>query len=293
MIKVPRGEEDVPAVLLDPRGAAARERKKAEEFFSVERSETDHQSFPFSVYSDPEIKDALDRLFHGKCAYCEAKYAETQPMDVEHWRPKARILEEDGETYSTGYYWLASDWMNLLPSCIDCNRERMQTDAAENREQPRGKGERFPLADPSRRAKTKGAENDESPLLLHPCKDDPEEHLAINDMAVVVPRVVGSSPSARGKASIAVYGLNRVGLVDERLQLLQLMQHRFAAILRLSRMLDRVANPHLASTIEDLIAHEIVELKRFADSRRPFSLMVRQFLNRCAAQLEAIGERSG
>jgi len=287
MIKVDRGEE-VPAVLTDPRGAAARERKNADKFFAT--PSTEHRPFAFSVYSDPEIKDALDRLFHGKCAYCEAKYVQTQPMDVEHWRPKGRILEDDG-SYSPGYYWLASDWMNLLPSCIDCNRERTQIDAVSGVAGPSGKGERFPLGDPSRRAKVKGAENDECPLLLHPSKDDPEEHLVVNDLAVVVPRVAGAEPSRKGKKSIDVFGLNRVGLVDERLHVLQLMRHRFAAIVRLARILDRVRDKRLAATIEDLLAHEIVELKRFSDRRRPFSLMAKQFLDRCTAQLEAIVER--
>ncbi|MEF9674035.1 hypothetical protein QNM99_25505 [Pseudomonas sp. PCH446] len=44
-------------------------------------------------------------------------------MDVEHYRPKGAVSEDASHP---GYWWVAMDWDNLLPSCIDCNRKRKQ-----------------------------------------------------------------------------------------------------------------------------------------------------------------------
>ena len=30
------------------------------------------KSYSFNRYSKPEVKDGLDEIFHGKCAYCES-----------------------------------------------------------------------------------------------------------------------------------------------------------------------------------------------------------------------------
>ena len=79
-------------------------------------------------------KPFLLELSSYKCAYCESLIALSQPGDVEHYRPKGRIRDENGkvvkvkfqdnEVEHPGYWWLAYDWPNLLPSCIDCNRRR-------------------------------------------------------------------------------------------------------------------------------------------------------------------------
>src|SRR3546814_21065688 len=63
---------------------------------------------------------ALFALVHCKCAYFEARYDTTAPVDIVHFRPKAGIVG----TRHLGYWWFAATWSNLLPSCIDCNRKR-------------------------------------------------------------------------------------------------------------------------------------------------------------------------
>ena len=78
-------------------------------------------------------KQALLDLFNGKCAFCETPIREGMHGDVEHFRPKGGVIEEDGskakyldkkgvERDHPGYYWLAYDWRNLLPSCQLCNQ---------------------------------------------------------------------------------------------------------------------------------------------------------------------------
>ena len=96
----------------------------------------------FSYYKNDAVKARLVDLFHGKCAYCESFYSSTQPMDVEHFRPKGAVAEDDEHP---GYYWLAATWENLLPSCIDCNRQRNQFDVVEGETISLGKKDRFPI----------------------------------------------------------------------------------------------------------------------------------------------------
>src|SRR5262249_50347678 len=124
----------------------------------------------------------LLKLFNGKCAYCEGALAADQPGDVEHYRPKGRIKDDAGkivtvlidgeEVEHPGYWWLAYEWTNLLPSCIDCNRARGHGDDDEEA----GKGEQFPVK--GSRALRPGDEANEVPLLADPSfpNFDPSEH---------------------------------------------------------------------------------------------------------------------
>jgi hypothetical protein len=149
----------------------------------------------------------LDGPFHGKCAYCEQKISGDQYGDIEHFRPKARVDDEktgepikiqvDGDTKNhPGYYWLAYDCKNLLPSCILCNQE--------------GKRNFFPVE--GFRAVRPGEEEQERPLLIHPVFDNPEDHLEMDELGIFIPK----NGSERGKTCIDIFKLNERGLPDER-----------------------------------------------------------------------------
>ncbi|NJK31730.1 MAG: hypothetical protein HC927_04535 [Deltaproteobacteria bacterium] len=154
--------------------------------------------------------------FWGKCAYCELRIRSSQPGDIEHFRPKGRITDEQtGEPIKgrggydhPGYYWLAYDWRNLLLSCESCNRPN--TRSADGRRI--GKWDHFPLADESKRAEAPGGEAEEEPLLINPLVEDPGEHLAVTKEGVLF-AVDGSK---RGQACIDLLGLNDRDLPDER-----------------------------------------------------------------------------
>jgi uncharacterized protein (TIGR02646 family) len=174
-----------------------------------------HRSFEFRAYKQPEVVDSLNRLFNFKCAYCETSYEASAPVDVEHYRPKGGVVI-NGLLTAPGYYWLAADWSNLLPSCIDCNRARTQKSPDAD---PRvsGKANLFPLASEETRATAPGQERRERRLLLHPLRDRPDRHLEFLEDGNVRPRRSGSGrESPKGKASIDVCGLRRDGLVRRR-----------------------------------------------------------------------------
>jgi hypothetical protein len=134
-------------------------------------------------------------------------------MDVEHWRPKAEVHEANGTVVRHQYSFLAADWANLLPSCIDCNRERIHEVVFPDqirRKLTIGKGNRFPVQ--GTRAADRASLPTESALLLSPYWDTPEDHLEFLREGVVRSK----NASAKAGNSIEVYALNRSGLVNER-----------------------------------------------------------------------------
>lgn len=194
--------------------AASKERAKAKAHYQKVPPPT--SAYPFEVYGRAEVKNALAALFGGKCAYCEYRI-EGAPFDVEHYRPKGGVLEDDG-TMSGGYWWLASEWSNLLPACQDCNRARYHP-VPGGGEAKFGKENRFPLLG-TPRSTALGGEAAEAPALLNPTVDDPRPHLAFS----IRPQPDGHDGSvvslltARGVGTDEVVGLNRPRLVRARME---------------------------------------------------------------------------
>lgn len=151
------------------------------------------KAFDFTRYKEATVKNALEKLFHGKCAYCESVYAGVHPVDIEHYRPKGEV---DGIAGHRGYWWLAMDWQNLLPSCIDCNRRRNQKapkpsadgrptlldtgDFDRSKSILMGKQSIFPLAGAHRAAGPADDLAAEDRLLLDPTRDEPDDHLVFH-----------------------------------------------------------------------------------------------------------------
>jgi uncharacterized protein (TIGR02646 family) len=189
------------------------ETMEAEMFFRVK--ENKEKNFPFKAYKHSSVKDALNELFHFKCAYCESSYAATQPVDIEHYRPKGGYLKPRGKLKKPGYHWLAAKWTNLLPCCTDCNRPRYQPFPDDDPEVA-GKANKFPLRSERSRARRPGGEENEARLLLNPYFDKPAEHLFFTSDGIVKPRRKGGAPSEMATASIDTYALQRCGLVERR-----------------------------------------------------------------------------
>jgi len=295
MIRINRSDVKEPAVLtaeddLKERGgkrSAAKEMRRAAKSLAAWRAKPEAErlkkpwSFDFAIYKHDDVKRALTELFHGKCAYCESRYAATQPMDVEHWRPKGSV---EGES-DIGYWFTAASWENLLPSCIDCNRRRTQTDHVEGTTGPSGKQAEFPIQAGSQRATDVGELVLEVPLLLDPCTDDPESILEFNmDEASVAPE--GESNSLqRSKAteSIRVYGLNRAALVFERKERLLQAIHRIDVIEQLAKVLATAsfqdaddARPRVI--LEGMIQEHILAVRQMAKANQPYAAMIRQLI---------------
>ena len=264
MIRVRRSAVATPPVLAGPCSAGQRESAVAEAFFEVAANRS--KRFDFKVYKKKEVKRALAALFGGKCAYCESLYDPVQPPDVEHFRPKA-VVAHFGVLRKPGYYWLAAEWSNLLPSCIDCNRQRRHPEVDDDADPTiSGKANWFPLANEDLRAQFPGEEAREIRLLIDPCRDRPESHLIFHADGLI------EAASPKGAESIGVYGLNRPGLVRGRQavreRLVHQIDHTSAAL--------SAAKAEPTAARRRTLADELQELLGFADNSRPYAGMVRQ-----------------
>jgi uncharacterized protein (TIGR02646 family) len=170
-------------------------------------------SFNEGLYKRKSIKTSFffskEDPFYGKCAYCETYIADFQRGDIEHFRPKAAVANEiDEPIQHSGYYWLAYDWQNLLPSCTICNQP---TSVGGKKI---GKHNRFPVI--GQHAQAPNEVDAEHPLLINPASpkddDDPSKHLAIDiDTGLMIPL------TERGRMCIEIFGLNqRDQLIEER-----------------------------------------------------------------------------
>jgi len=125
-------------------------------------------------YRHPQVKDALVKMFYGKCAYCESKITVVTYGAIEHFRPKNTHVD------------LTFEWTNLLLSCDECNNHRH-------------KGLKFPL------------DGNGNPLLIDPTDGitDPNQHLEfVWDPVAGLASVLGRDE--RGNAVENVFDLNGI-----------------------------------------------------------------------------------
>lgn len=128
-------------------------------------------------YRHPQVRSALEAMFHGKCGYCESRIDHVTYAHIEHFKPKAR------------YPRLTFTWTNLLLACGVCNGTEH-------------KGDNFP------------GKPDGGPLV-DPCREGPEEHFTFTyDPITKLASVYGKTP--RGTTTERTLGLNRPHLRDYR-----------------------------------------------------------------------------
>lgn len=226
--------------------------------------------FSFNAYKNKTVRKALNAAFHFKCAYCEAFFGATQPVAVEHYRPKSAVVRADGKLKKPGYYWLAGTWINLLPSCTDCNSAREQEIEGED---PRtmGKANKFPIKNEKTRAKRPKQESKEQRLLLHPYLDHPERHLVFDEQGGVKPALTARGESDKGVQSIEAYALRRPGLATDRKRVATLV---LASVKRIGR--ERIRLGQGDPLAEEALREEIAMLKSFIAETSPYSAMARQ-----------------
>jgi uncharacterized protein (TIGR02646 family) len=256
-----------PQSLDGPDSPGAKELTAATAFF---KARAPAGSFAFKAYKGADVREAMRDMFRRKCAYCETFYAPAMPDDVEHYRPKAAYVDR-GKPHKPGYWWLAMEWTNLLPSCADCNRARSQEIVGLERRLTAGKANQFPLGTGSRRGTPTTGIAREKPLLLDPTRDDPAEHLEFLPDGNVRARLVDGVESKRGVATIDVVALRRRDLVDAR---------KAAAVATAAAM------AHVVDTLDDIAT--FTAMKGIPKRRRAALLAdLRDRLTRTLQELEA------
>jgi uncharacterized protein (TIGR02646 family) len=255
VIRIIRPEES-PRILAEEASSLARELltqyRAAPQAY---RDGTVAFEFKRAVYGHPDVRQRLLEAQRGKCCYCEISIA-SEPGDIEHFRPKARVRQGDGEPMRTpGYFWLVYTWSNLLYACSDCNREY--------------KRDLFPLENPESRAdalRDEGSTVGEVPLLLDPAADDPEGYVEFNGE-----RALPRGSARRGRVTIDVIGLNRTKLLTERRDRLEQIRLQFDGLRLMRAGRIRVDNPEGQGYLRRVCRAILAA----AEPRAPFAGMIR------------------
>ena len=165
-------------------------------------------------------KTTLEPGDTAKCYYCESKVERGVTLQVEHYRPKAKVESGVNDNIELpGYYWLGLEWTNLLLSCPKCNGKGT-------------KANKFPIDGVRAQPVSIVTEiNDqltlarigcyahedplslELPILLNPEIDHPELFLTFDRLGNMEPH---GTNQLRGRTSIDTYKLNREPLFIAR-----------------------------------------------------------------------------
>jgi hypothetical protein len=203
--------------------------------------------FDSSIYGAKSVKMALIKAQHDKCAFCESKVGHIAFGDVEHYRPKGGVRQNDtGPLEQPGYFWLAYAWENLFFACQLCNQSF--------------KKNLFPLADPARRARSHLDDiTAEEPLLIHPADEEPSAFIGFRE-EIAFP--IDDDPRAR--ATIEVVGLNREAMAEQRFD--RLKPYR---LLR-RRLLELPDDNEEAREIRALFAEIVLPKAQYSSMMRSF-----------------------
>ncbi len=175
-------------------------------------TEKNKHDFKSKVYRDGTLK-ALEELYHHKCGYCETDTTAGAPMQVEHYRPKAKITKE---TTHEGYYWVAYEWSNLLLSCAKCNNKKRNHFPITGTRVVTPSLNASGLPDDDHRLANSTVFQQEQALLLHPEIDAVEEFFIFKPDG----RIEALNDNPRALETIKICGLNRDELVVKRLKVL-------------------------------------------------------------------------
>lgn len=272
----------VPPSLMGPRSPASAELERA----ALHYLTTPNQEFKFSVYSNGDVREALNQLFHGKCAYCESPIIGTQPTDIDHFRPKGRI---EGQVAHPGYWWLAACWGNLLSSCIDCNRRRYHQSAElDGAPLPNpvngrfliGKGDQFPILGAAYAFTESCSLSAEDPALIDPTCREPKDHLKwiIEDgKNLIGPVERNGVVDPYGYHTYYVFGLNRQGLVELRTEWWLEIQRQLVEVRDWLKLGVTIPEPG-GKEVRDRAFTKLEELSRYTLASKRYSAMVEQLL---------------
>jgi len=212
MQHIERGAEPVPACLSDERTLRARDLLR--QAFSGDIDQISQTRFGMHrvAVDAPELQAALERLFIGRCAFCE-RAVPTRPYrfrPTEEAGPTSDAPEKYAGRAHLYYMWLANSWDNIYPICDTCFPLEPSIFPV--------RGKRCPL--PERHEVELYADQPtgtwrtpvkETPLLLDPCGgEDFRQHIA------VLPDGEMISLDDRGGFTIRHYKLDRDELRSSR-----------------------------------------------------------------------------
>lgn len=157
--------------------------------------------FKKAVYASEAVKEAVWRVQHRKCCFCERPY-ERKFSTVEHFRPKTTARDATGLRVP-GYWWLGYDFDNLYFACAICNN---------------AKNDWFPVDPPTARLvfPQHPRTHAEACLIVDPAVDEPEAHLTYVEDLSARGRYRIAARDVRGEWTIRACALDRDDLDELR-----------------------------------------------------------------------------
>lgn len=199
MRKVIKNFETVPAVLQNE----AYRRLVAQSL--IERGA---HVFKSDTYGHESVRTALDEIYKSKCCFCETDTSAGATLQVEHFRPKAKVT---GAANHPGYFWLGYQWSNLLLACSSCNNRKRNNFPVTGRRVLEPPVRADGTLDEAQCLITNPDLVAENPQLVNPETDlDPMRHFRFLSNG----RIESRTPE--GEATIEKCNLNRGGLVKWR-----------------------------------------------------------------------------
>lgn len=297
MIKIDRPAAPPSLDMSDPQSVASLERQVILDHLAA------HDELPktktFKVYSSAPVKALLIAMFKGKCAYCEVFTAAGFDGDVEHYRPKGGVTDADlAQVDHPGYWWLAMVWDNLVLSCQHCNQSRRQLihapgqdeatiarELLENRLRTTGKKNRFPVEGNAWVTDHQSDVADENPLLVDPTVDKPDQ-LFEWEFERSISTVKARNGNPRAAATIEILGLNRRGLTEARVVVLDQFRARRRTILkRLNEIADANTSDERAEALREVVLQDLDDFNASCETNCQFAGMARAFRSKLAAEV--------
>ena len=247
MISVKKDFEDLPSKLF--------ESNRLELILDSITNKNKH-IFKSKVYRDATL-EVLEKLYNYKCAYCETDTSAGAPMQVEHYRPKAKVTEDSTHL---GYYWIAYEWSNLILSCSKCNNKKRN---------------RFPVLNNRISVPTLGVNGlptnefnlanslifaGEGAQLLHSEIDIIEDHFLFNENGEIIGK------TQRALETIKICGLNRKELVFKRFAICQEFKNDIKEIL-----IDFLSQQITPDQCRDSIKRVFKKLALLQDPKKQYS----------------------
>lgn len=204
--------------------------------------------------------EGIDR--EAKCVWCEQLRSVRGELQVDHFRPKARVSHwvgnpsedsddepEQRQVSAVGYWWLGYAWSNWNLACYGCN----------------GTWKRNIFPRRVELSVVEGVERREEPLLLDPTSTfKTREHFRWDEFG----RIYGVSE--QGRATIITCGLNRTALKNARMT-------KLPDILKALGEFIAVLN---ADSPDDVVQREAKKLYSFGAPTAEFAGMARYFIER-------------
>ena len=206
-----------------------------------------------------------------KCYYCESTSEQVAALQVEHYRPKKAIHDNNRQIIASthGYYWLGLEWSNLILACSKCNgrgaKGNIFTISARYIEKDTSMSATKTAFDRSNCIADEKHLKSEKPDLLHPEVDNSYAYLKFNEFGEI------KSKLRRGERTIEICKLDRDTLNIPRHTLIKGFQN---SILEIVEFEEKGMIRTLAET-ESFFYKRCVQLRKRVNKELPYTLLAR------------------